>query len=170
MKHFNPFLLMILLAVSSSAQDNITGKTSKDEILKSAHSSWFTDGYRSYNPKPKTIEELKHIFEKNEFQVNVYFGTWCSDSQREVPKLIKLLEKSQFNLKNLNLVGVDRDKVIPDISEEKQEELNVFNVPTIIVYEDGKEINRFVEYARESLERDLLKIFSKTPYKNSYHK
>ena len=155
----------------SSAQDNIVGKTNKSEILKSKqHRSWFNDVYNSYQPEPETIEELIHLFKNNDFHVDVYFGTWCADSQREVPKLIKLLEEGQFNFKNLNLIGLDRDKIIPGIPEEQRKELNVFNVPTIIVYEDGKEINRFVEYARESLERDLLKIFSKTPYKNSYHK
>lgn len=169
MKYFILFICSISFANFSSGQDNIIGETNKRDILKSEHSSWFNEVYSSYTPKSETIEELTHIFKKNDFQVDVYFGTWCSDSQREVPKLIKLLEESQFNFKYLNLIGVDRDKIIPGITEEKQEELNVFNVPTIIVYQEDKEVNRFVEYAQESLEEDLLKIFSKTPYKNSYH-
>jgi thiol-disulfide isomerase/thioredoxin len=152
-----------------SAQENIIGQTSKSELLKSEHSSWFNDVYDSYNPSPEINEQLTHLFQKNHYDIEVYFGTWCEDSQREVPKLIKLLEKSQFDFKNLRLVGVDRDKIIPNVTDDKRESLNVFNVPTIIVYQDGKELNRFVEYAQESLEEDLLKIFSKKNYKNSYH-
>lgn len=150
------------------AQQDIIGVTNTTEILKSEHSSWYNDTYESYEPSPIIVEELTSLFRKNKFKVEVYFGTWCSDSQREVPKLIKLLEQSHFNFKNFKLVGVDENKVIPDISEEKREALNVFNVPTVIVYQDDKEINRFVEYAQESLEEDMLKIFSNKPYKNSY--
>lgn len=168
MKNLILFIFTVSFVNNVTAQDNIIGETSKKEILKSEHSSWYNETYSSFTPNPETIKELAHIFKKNNFQIDVYFGSWCSDSQREVPKLIKLLELSQFDFENLKLVGVDRDKVIPGISDERREELNVFNVPTIIVYEDGKELNRFVEYARESLERDLLKIVSKKTYKNSY--
>ena len=35
-------------------------------------------------------------------------------------------------------------------------------------YKDGKEIGRYVEYARVSLEKDILKIVSGLPYKHSY--
>jgi hypothetical protein len=46
--------------------------------------------------------------------------------------------------------------------------LNIFKVPTFIFYKDGKEIGRYVEYARVSLEKDILKIVSGLPYKHSY--
>jgi hypothetical protein len=43
------------------------------------------------------------------------------------------------------------------------------NVPTIIVLdENGKELNRYVEFAQESLEEDLLKILSRQSYKHVY--
>jgi thiol-disulfide isomerase/thioredoxin len=168
MRNLLTFAFILSLVSLTAAQENIIGQTSKDEILKSEHQSWFNDTYSAYKPEAEITNELTHIFKKNDFKVDVYFGTWCSDSQREVPKLIKLLELSQFNFKNLELIGVDEDKVIPGISKEKRKELNVFNVPTIIVYQNDKEINRFVEYAQESLEKDMLKIFSKKSYKNSY--
>jgi thiol-disulfide isomerase/thioredoxin len=168
MKNIFVFMFTLSLVSFTTAQNIIIGNTSKDEILKSNHSSWFNKVYESYTPDANIVKELTHVFKNENFQVDIYFGSWCSDSKREVPKLIKLLELSQFNSKNLDLIGVDRDKVIPDMSEEKREELNVFNVPTVIVYQNGEEINRFVEYAQESLAQDMLKIFSKKPYKNSY--
>jgi len=168
MKNLFIFIFTLFVVGLTTAQNNIIGNTSKDEILKCQHSSWFNKVYEAYTPDAKIVKELTHVFKNENFQVDVYFGTWCSDSKREVPKLIKLLELSQFNSKNLDLIGVDRDKVIPDMSEEKREVLNVFNVPTIIVYQNGEEVNRFVEYAQESLAQDMLKIFSKKPYKNSY--
>lgn len=151
------------------AQENIIGETNKKELLMSEHKSWFQDSYEDYKPSPEIVEELTKNFKTNKFQIDVYFGTWCEDSQREVPQLIKLLEHSKFDFKKLKLTGVDEDKIIPNVSEKKREALDVFNVPTIIVYKNGKEINRFVEYAQETLEKDMLKIFSGEPYKHSYY-
>jgi thiol-disulfide isomerase/thioredoxin len=96
-------------------------------------------------------------------------GTWCEDSQREFPVFIKLLDQIEFNFNNLTLVGVDEDKIVPNLSEKEREKLNVFNVPTIIVYDkNGKEVNRFVEFPQQTLEEDLLKIFSGEDYKHVY--
>ncbi|RRO18853.1 thioredoxin [Flavobacteriaceae bacterium 14752] len=163
------FIVVFLISNFTFSQDNnLVGELKKEDILSSEHKKWFDENYDNYKPQPETIEQLKHLFKNNNFNIEVYFGTWCSDSQREIPRLLKLLEKSGFNFNNLKLVGVDRSKIVPNISEKKQEALNITNVPTIIVYQNNKEINRFVEYAQESLEKDLLKIFSKQPYKHSY--
>ena len=40
----------------------------------------------------------------------------------------------------------------------------------IIFYKDGKEVGRFVEYPRETMEADILKIVTQQPYKHSYDK
>lgn len=162
-------LTLTLFAVYCTvAQDIIIGKTNTQDVKENAYKNWYNSGYESYQPSAEILKELSPLFEKNNFKVEVYFGTWCTDSQRELPKLIKLLEKADFDMKNLTLIGVDEDKIVPDVSDKKRQELDITNVPTIIVYQDNKEINRFVEYAQESLEKDILKIFSKAPYKHSY--
>ena len=92
-------------------------------------------------------------------------GTWCSDSKRETPKLYKLLEESGYNMANLEVISVDRKKVTPN---NLQEGYDIIKVPTIIFSKNGKEVNRFVEYAQETLAEDILKIVSGQPYKHSY--
>ncbi len=164
----NLIFIIVLSNISFSQNIDIIGETNKKEILESKHQSWFEENYKVYSPSPESLTELNEIFENENFNVEVYFGTWCSDSQREVPRLIKLLEMSDFNFDNLLLIGVGRDKKVPNISEKQSQKLNITNVPTIVVYQNGKEINRFVEYAQESLEQDLIKIFSKDTYKHSY--
>lgn len=159
---------LIISNISIAQTQDIIGETSKDEILSTPHQSWFTENYQDYKPQPESVEQLKHILKKNNYRVEIYFGTWCSDSQREVPRFIKLLEKTEFNFEQLKLVAVGRDKKVPNVSKKKQKSLNIINVPTIIVYQGGQELNRFVEYAQESLEQDMLKIFSKENYKHSY--
>ena len=164
------YLIFILLVanLSIAQNQNIIGETNKVDILSTSHRNWFEDNYQNYKPQPESIKQLKALFKKNDYSIEVYFGTWCSDSQREVPRLIKLLEKANFNFDHFELVGVGRDKKVPSVSKEQQKNLHITNVPTIIVYQNGHELNRFVEYAQESLEKDLIKIFSKQPYKHSY--
>ena len=92
-------------------------------------------------------------------------GTWCGDSKRETPHFYKILEQTDFNLNNLELITVDVSKKTPD---NLQKGFDIKRVPTFIFYRDGKEIGRYVEYARESLEKDMLKIVSGEGYKHSY--
>jgi thiol-disulfide isomerase/thioredoxin len=162
------FVLVFLYTTFGHTQEIIIGNTNVKSLEQDPYKSWFLDGYKSFQPNQGIIEELSEYFKKEEYQIDVYFGTWCSDSQREVPHLIKILKEAEFNLQNLRLIGVDEDKIVPDVSEAKRKELDITNVPTMIIYKDGKELNRFVEYAQETLEEDLLKIFSGQPYKHSY--
>lgn len=169
MKLFLNIIFFISAFSNGNSQNmDIIGNTNKEEILDSKHQSWFEDNYKAYKPKPESIEELKRLFEKENFQVDVYFGTWCSDSQREVPRLVKLLEMSGFVFNKFSLIGVGRNKKVPNVSSEQSKTLNITNVPTIIVYQNGQEINRFIEFAQESLEQDMIKIFSNEAYKHSY--
>ncbi len=168
----NTFLAVLVFLTSFQAisqKKMITGETSKEELMNNSDFDWFSTNYNNFETEPELTKKIKRLLKKNKYTIEVYFGTWCSDSQREVPRLIKILDDSKFKYKRLQLIGVPRNKVVPNVSDEKRKELNIERVPTIIIYEDGKEVNRYVEYARESLEEDLLKILSKEPYKNSYY-
>lgn len=147
----------------------ILGEFELKELKSTTNKNWLEAGYEDYTLKPEVVEKIKSEIEEEDFYISVYMGTWCEDSQREIPALIKLLDQINFDFDKLTFVGVDEDKVVPNVSEEEREKLNVFNVPTIIVYDaEGKEINRFVEFPQETLEEDLLKIFSREDYKHVY--
>ena len=119
--------------------------------------------YKEYETDPLMIAKLS--LEINKYEIKGFMGTWCGDSKRETPPFYKILEQADFNLKNLELITVNRSKKTPD---NLQEGLNIIRVPTFIFYKDGKEIGRYVERPRESLEKDMLKIVSGEPYKHSY--
>ena len=66
----------------------------------------------------------------------------------------------------LSSVFVNSGKRTPD---NLQRGFEIIRVPTFIFYDkDGKEIGRYVEYARETLEKDILKILTGKEYKHSY--
>ena len=145
-------------------KDMLLGKFEKKDLQQKPFSQWFEPRYTNFTPESEAMQTIKENI--NDYDIKVLMGTWCGDSKRELPKLLKILDSSDYDYDNLELIAVDYNKTTPSKIEE---ELEVHRVPTIIFYKDGKEVNRFVEYAQEeSIEEDLAKIVSGKTYKNSY--
>jgi thiol-disulfide isomerase/thioredoxin len=92
-------------------------------------------------------------------------GTWCEDSQREVPRFFKIIDALEANDQVKTIVGLNEDKVSHDGSAELA---GVTNVPTFVFSKDGEEINRIVEFPIISLEQDILSILQERGYKHAY--
>ena len=141
----------------------LTGEITKEDLTKPPHARWFDPMYQSYSPNPEQLETIKkHI---GDYKIRAIMGTWCADSQREIPKLFKILELANFDMAKLQLEGVTRRKMLPN---DEQKKLDVHRVPTIIFYKDGQEVGRFVEYPQESFEEDIARIVSEQNYRHSY--
>ena len=149
-------------AVKNQSGDLI-GVANKESFQEVPYSTWFNKNLNDYNTDATTITALKK--ELKGITIKAFMGTWCGDSKRETPRFYKILEQTDFNLNNLELITVDRSKKTPD---NLQQGFDIKRVPTFIFYKKGKEIGRYVEYARESLEKDMLKIVSGKAYKHSY--
>lgn len=142
---------------------NLVGIANKDYFLVEPFNEWFLTNYNAYEVDPATVESLKPLLEN--VKIKVFMGTWCGDSQDQTPVLYKILDSTNFNFDELQLITVNKNKKTPDSLEVG---LDIERVPTFIFYKEGKEIGRFVEYPRESVEVDMLKIVSGIPYKHSY--
>ena len=142
---------------------NLIGIADKESFNQAPFKAWFDQKFKTYTPDTATISSLKTALKG--VRIKGFMGTWCGDSKRETPRFYKILELADFEMKDFELVTVNRSKKTPD---NLQAGLNIFKVPTFIFYKDGKEIGRYVEYARVSLEKDILKIVSGMPYKHSY--
>ena len=144
-------------------QSMLLGKFKKADLLQEPYVEWFKPRYEKFEPNAKAMKTIKdHI---NDYEIKIFMGTWCGDSKRETPRFFKILDKSGYNLDNLTAIAVDYSKSTPEKYEQK---VNLNRVPTIIFYKNGQEVNRFVEFAQESLEEDIAKIISGEDYKNSY--
>lgn len=151
---------------SLSADDQsgiIVGPIHKEDLMQAPYASWFEPLYKSYQPEKKTLKKIKKNIK--DYDVKVFMGTWCGDSKREVPKFLKILELSNYNMEHLDIEGVTRRKTLPG---DLQKTYDIHHVPTIIFYKDGKEVNRFVEYPQESFEKDIEAIVTGEDYKDSY--
>ena len=139
------------------------GPITYEGLQKEPFAEWFQLNYNGHPLDTTLVDSLKPLLKK--VSIKVFMGTWCSDSQREVPALFKILEATDYKMDYLNMVAVTHDKDTPD-GLEKEYELEY--VPTIIFFKDGAEINRIVEYPIQTLESDMLTILKEQPYKHPY--
>lgn len=153
--------LFVCLCSCSTSQD-LLGPISVSELKKEPYKEWFMPIHDTYTPFKKTITQLQPYFE--DVELVIFMGTWCSDSQQQVPAFFRILDASEFKGK-VTLIAVDRDKKTPSGSAAQN---GITNVPTFIFYKNGKELNRIVESPIEFLEDDMLAILSGADYKHTY--
>jgi len=167
------FLVAIFALTLSNAQQKSTttknlsgdliGYASKTDFNQQPYANWFVTNFNKYTVDAALISNLKKALKG--VTIKAFMGTWCGDSKRETPRFYKVLEAANFDLKNLKMITVNRGKRTPN---NLQEGHDIIRVPTFIFYKKGKEIGRFVEFARESLEKDMLKILTGKKYRHSY--
>lgn len=138
-----------------SGKNILIGEITRENLTDSSYSVWFNEEYDNYAPDTLVIERLKNNLK--EYAIEVVFGTWCSDSRREVPRFLKILDLCGFPDKNLRLIAVDRNKKADDIDISDKE---IALVPTFIIYKNNEEKGRIIETPEESLEKDLSNILN----------
>jgi thiol-disulfide isomerase/thioredoxin len=148
---------------TKNASGDLVGITARVDFNQQPYTNWFQPNYDGYTVDNNTAEKLKKALKG--VTIKAFIGTWCGDSRRETPQFYKLLSLAKFDLKNLEMITVNRGKRTPDHLEKGFE---VRRVPTFIFYKKGEEIGRYVEFARESLDKDILKIITGKEYKHSY--
>jgi len=163
-------LLLFLLAFDILAQKEprLLGICSAKDLEQQPYSNWYKPNYDNYNPSPEIVSQLKKI-RTEKISLKIVFGSWCGDSKREVPKMMKVLTAIGFPVKNIQMIGVhDSLNVYKQSPTHEERGLNIYRVGTFIFYKNNKEIGRIVEYPVESIERDLLKILSGQAYTPNY--
>jgi len=170
MKKFISLLLItFILAVASNAQDQfqvmserpnektLKGIISRQVIESDTSFKWYADNMKGYKPYGDAVTALKK--NADSIQLLTFLGTWCSDSHFIIPKFFSLLDSAGFPADHTTLIGVDRKKTT---LSHLTEALNIQNVPTIIVYKNGKELGRVVEYGKYGMfDKELAEIINK---------
>ena len=151
-----------LLGKDWEGNEILVGKVSLAQ-LSTYTSDWFSNEYDLYKTNQSLLTKIKPLL--NNKKVTLIMGTWCEDSQREVPGMIKILTEAGYPTSSMDIIAVDEDKTTPGKLEKVFE---LFNVPTLIFSENGTEINRIVEFPINGLEQDILAILSGEDYKNAY--
>jgi thiol-disulfide isomerase/thioredoxin len=153
------------LMVPDTIDENmmLIGVINEEGLQNEEFIDWYQENYNDHILDTVTIKLIKPKL--NELSIIVFMGTWCSDSQREVAALYKVLKKAEFDMNQLEVIALSQEKETPNHLEKG---FNIEYVPTIIFYKNKKEMGRYVEFAQDTLEKDILAILNETGYKHSY--
>ncbi len=134
----------------------LLGYFSPAQLTREPYSTWYIRNLDDYMPDSKALKKLFDI-NKDSLAIKVVMGTWCSDSRREVPRLMRILNIWQFSSDNITFIGIDKEKNAPVGDFAK---LDIQRVPTFIIYKNKIEAGRIIESPKTSLEQDLVNILT----------
>lgn len=166
MKYFTPFIMILILTSGKLfAQDNnqkmideksgkeiFIGAVTREGLEKSE--AWFQAEYSQYVPDSNDIRLIK-TFENQYPWIFIVLGTWCGDSQEQVPRFFRILDELNYPEEKIFMVAVDREKKTKDFCIG---DYDIKLVPTFIMTDQGEEKGRIIETPGESLEKDFLNI------------
>lgn len=136
-------------------KDVLIGDCNREGLEGPVFSEYFIGGYAAYNADSGVIEKLMAF--GHDYTIVIVMGSWCGDSQDQLPRFFKIADAFGFPEENIRIICVDRKKHWPGNNDEIAL-LNIELVPTFIFYRDGEERGRIVETPTNTLEADWLKI------------
>ena len=152
---------------AKNGSDMLLGNCTRSCLLQKPFSEWFGKNYNDYKVYSSQTDAIGKLFKKK--HMTIFLGTWCGDSKREVPGMIKILQAASFDTSKLKIIFVDNSTSTYKQSPQHEERgRNIFRVPTILVYSGNKELGRIIEFPRVSLEQDLLAILNNNNYVPNY--
>lgn len=119
----------------------LVGFINKQQLKEDTAFAWYGQTLQFFRPNKEAVATLAE--KAYDVHIMLFLGTWCPDSHQLVPKYLAALEAAEFPDHHLTLIGVDREKrALANLHRP----LNIINVPTIIVMQQGKELGRIVEF------------------------
>lgn len=157
------FLCLILNACHTKKQftieknqgeNIINGRVTKSDFMNPKVFSWYGQEYKNYIVNPDLIAKLN--LKSTNLKILIFGGTWCDETQRELPHFIKIIDEIGIQNSSIEMYMLDRKKQCNYFNVSI---FNVTNVPTFIFFQNGIEIGRIIESPKKSLEEDMIEIF-----------
>jgi thiol-disulfide isomerase/thioredoxin len=142
------------ISLFAQAPDSLIGRFEREAFLEAPFAEWYFEEYSEYEPQQSVVSAMEGV---EELEILIFLGTWCSDSRREVPRFLKILDLLPEKAGKLSFIGLNRKKTAPEYQE------NIWHieyVPTFIFLKDGRELGRIIETPQLSLEEDMKSILS----------
>lgn len=142
-------------AVSDTAEPSYVVGTVERAYLNNPAWPAFVGVYDTTRIEPHFIDMIRTTYEGERFLV--FFGAWCGDSKRDLPRFLKIADEAGFPPEAITLYSLDRTKKSRDGLTDRY---GIEYVPTFIVMKDGVEVGRITEFPQVSVEADLLTILA----------
>ena len=140
-----------------------TSATHREEVLLlgwTDRATIMSPAYPRFGERYDTVqvsgEMIELIREAKGGEWLVFFGTWCSDSWREIPAFLKVADN--VGIDSIRFYGLNRSKKSP---QQFEEPFDITLVPTIILLRGGREVGRIEERPVGSIEDDMLFLLMK---------
>lgn len=145
----------------------LIGEVGREDIV-SQFPDWDAE-YPEYEPVPDAVAALVAV--EAPVDIVCVLGTWCHDSEREVPRFWKVLDTVGNPNLGLTMYAVgrtaDEDARIVEaelgFEDSLREIWEVEFVPTFVFLRDGKEFGRIVETPETTLEEDAAALLAEAP-------
>jgi len=142
----------------------LLGIQERETLEEAPYDHWFDTNYDDdHKVDTETISAVSEALKNTD--MTIFMGTWCEDSQLQVPAFFHILDEAGYDSDRVTLITVSEEKDTPQGLEEGR---NITNVPTIIFIKNDQELGRIVEFPVETLEKDMAKILSGETYKHTY--
>lgn len=125
------------------------GKARTKDLIDKKKFPWFESGFSAFHVQ--SVDTTN----KDTWKVTIVAGTWCSDTQRELPKWVKILKERRIPQSNTQILLVDHAKSNPWFSPWS---MDITNIPAIIFYKNGQEIGRLIEQTGNNTEHEIDSI------------
>ncbi|MGN6416208.1 MAG: hypothetical protein ACTHMC_01865 [Pseudobacter sp.] len=155
------------LVRDAKGDPDLYGQSTEEGMKQPPFGTWYITNYNGYTPDSNIVTQLRT--ELRGKTIEIFMGTWCGDSKREVPRMLKVLHECGVPPAAIHIINVGKSEHDYKQSPTHEERgKNIHRVPTLIMYQHGKEINRLVETPLQSIEKDLLQIARKEAYVPKY--
>lgn len=142
---------------AKSQMEVLTGLCNRDGLKSNLFKTYYDSEYAAYTPDASTVASIKTAMTTSKVKATIVMGTWCGDSQEQIPRFYKIVDAIGMKDTSITLYCVDRTK---KTDKGETDNLNITLVPTFIFYKDRKEIGRITETPKLSLEKDLMEIIT----------
>ena len=140
-------------SVSEYVDKILNGPITKAGLRKMPYKVWFNTNYKTHVVDTETLKNIKKK-ELKDLKILAFMGTWCHDSNREIPRLLRVVEELGI-AEQLELYGLDVNK---KSQFERENGFDIRKTPTIIFLKDGEEIARILEEPEVSFEKAFEKM------------
>lgn len=159
--------VVITAQTNTSKPEILYGAVQKADLQKPPYNKWFDSIYAAYDPSPVVISKINKQ-QLKDIRIEIFFGTWCGDSRREVPKFLKIMDQLAVPASKISLIATGSDSLYKQSPQHEEAGKGIFRVPVFIVYRNGAEINRINEFPVTSLENDMAAILADQSYSPNY--
>ena len=145
----------------------LLGPIKESRLTEGSYGEWFNPRYADYEVNSEALSKLTGAI--LDYEIELFLGTWCGDSKREVPRMLKILQTAGYPVGSIRIYAVDgRRNSYKSTPGGEAAAQNIVRVPTLIFLKNRKEVNRIIEKPVNTLETDIAAIIGQQTYVPHY--